>query len=100
MVEYPNFDKRERYGSSGDWTAPVAARFASISEDVAAEDREVFLQYKARRLRVRVTRVMYQNEYEGCVLGFEGVPPVVEMDGLQAGSMVGFHHEQIWGFAD
>src|SRR5262245_45324661 len=41
MVEYPNFDKRERYGSSGDWTAPVAARFASISEDVAAEDREV-----------------------------------------------------------
>jgi hypothetical protein len=43
-----------------------------------------------------VDEVMYQNEYEGCVLGFEGVPPVVEMDGLQAGSMVGFHHEQIW----
>jgi hypothetical protein len=37
-----------------------------------------------------------QERYEGRVQGFVNCPPALEIDGLKAGYIVGFRHDDIW----
>jgi hypothetical protein len=94
MDKYPEFDKRERLGSSATGAVPASGRVARTPEDPIGEGDEVRLQYKGRQLFVIVTRVVAPHEsYEGRVHRFVD-PQLVE--GLKVNWIVGFRHEDIW----
>jgi len=75
----------------------ASSRVARTPEDRVAEGDQVRLQYKNRQLFVIVIKVVApQERYEGRVQGFVDRPPALEIDGLKAGSIVGFCHDDIW----
>ena len=97
MVKYPEFDKRERFGTSIKGSVSASNRVARTPEDGIAEGDQVSLQYKNRQLFVIVIKVVApQERYEGRVQGFVDCPPALELDGLKAGCIVGFCHDDIW----
>ena len=70
MVKYPEFDKRERFGTSIKGSVPASNRVARTPEDGIAEGDQVSLQYKNRQLFVIVIKVVApQERYEGRVQG-------------------------------
>jgi hypothetical protein len=97
MVQYPEFDKRERFATSMEGAVPPSSRVARTLEDPIAEGDQVRLQYKNRQLFVIVIKVVApQERYEGRVQGFVDSPTALEIDGLEAGCIVGFRHDDIW----
>ena len=95
MVKYPEFDKRERFGTLGG--AVPSNRGARTPEDHIAEGVQVRLHYKNRQLFVIVVNVVApQERYEGRVQGFVDDPTALEINGLKAGCIVGFCHDDIW----
>jgi hypothetical protein len=57
----------------------------------------VSLQYKNRQLFVIVIKVVVpQERYEGRIQRFVDHPLAFEMNGLKAGCIVGFCHDDIW----
>jgi hypothetical protein len=97
MVKYPELDKRERFGSSGSGETPAASRIAATPEDPIAKFSVVMLQHKGTPFRVRVTKVVAPDRFEGHVLG--ALPPVLEIDDLEPGCVVGFGLDEVWGVA-
>ena len=94
MVQYPEFDKCDRFGTSINGAVSASSR---ALEDPIAEGDRVSLQYKKRRLFVIVTRVVApQERYEGRVHRFVDPQPVREFEGLKVSSIVGFCHDDIW----
>jgi hypothetical protein len=70
MVKYPEFDKRERFGTSIEDAVPLS-RVTRTPEDRIAEGDQVRLHYKNRQLFVIVINVVApQERYEGRVQGF------------------------------
>jgi hypothetical protein len=96
MVQYPEFDKRERFATSMEGAVPTSSRVARTLEDPIAEGDQVRLQYKNRQLVVIVIKVAPQERYEGRVQGFVDSQTALEIDGLEAGCIVGFRHDDIW----
>ncbi len=97
MVKYPEFDKRERFGTSIKGAVPASGRVARTPEDHIAEGDQVRLHYKNRQLFVIVIKVVAtQERYEGRIQGFVDHPPAFETNGLKAGCIVGFCHDDIW----
>jgi hypothetical protein len=97
MVKYLEFDKREKFGTSIKGSVPPSNRVARTPEDRIAEGDQVRLQYKNRQLFVIAIKVVApQERYEGRVQGFVDCPPALEIDGLKAGCIVGFRHDDIW----
>src|SRR6266540_6924678 len=89
MVKYPEFDKREKFGTSIKGSVPPSNRVARTPEDRITEGDQVSLQYKNRQLFVIVIKVVApQERYEGRVQGFVDCPPALEIDGLKAGYIV------------
>jgi hypothetical protein len=96
MVKYPEFDKRKGFGALRG--AVSSSRVARTPEDRIAEGDQVRLHYKNRQLFVIVVNVVApQERYEGRVQGFLDSPPALEINGLKAGCIVGFCHDDIWG---
>jgi hypothetical protein len=96
MVKYPEFNKRERFGTSIEGAVP-SSRVARTPEDCIAEGDQVRLHYKNRQLFVVVINVVApQERYEGRVQGFVDHPPTFEINGLKLGCIVGFCHDDIW----
>jgi hypothetical protein len=96
MVKYPEFDKRQRFGTSIEGAVPPS-RVTRTPEDRIAEGDQVRLHYKNRQLFVIVINVVApQERYEGRVQGFVDAPPTFEINGLKAGCVVGFCHDDIW----
>jgi hypothetical protein len=110
MVQYPEFDKRETFATSMEGAVPPSSRVARTLEDPIAEGDQVRLQYKNRQLFVIVIKVVApqeryegrvhgfvpQERYGGRVQGFVDSPTALEIDGLEAGCIVGFRHDDIW----
>jgi hypothetical protein len=48
------------------------------------------------RYEGRVQGFVPQERYEGRVQGFVDSPTALEIDGLEAGCIVGFRHDDIW----
>jgi hypothetical protein len=97
MVKYPEFDKREKFGTSIKGSALPSNRVARTPEDRIAEGDQVSLQYKNRQHFVIVIKVVApQERYEGRVQGFVDGPTALEINGLEAGCIVGFRHDDIW----
>jgi hypothetical protein len=97
MVKYPEFDKRERFGTSIEGAVPASSRVARTPEDRIAGGDQVSLQYKNRQLFVIVIKVVVpQERYEGRIQRFVDHPLAFEMNGLKAGCIVGFCHDDIW----
>jgi hypothetical protein len=91
MVKYPEFDKRERFGSSSSGETPAASRVAAT----IAVFSVVMLQHKGTSFRVRVTKVVARDRFEGHVLGV--LPPALEIEDLEPGCVVGFGLDDVWG---
>ena len=97
MVQYPEFDRCDRFGTSINGAVSASSRVARSLEDRIAEGDRVSLQYKKRRLFVIVTRVVApQERYEGRVHTFVDPQPVREFEGLKVSPIVGFCHDDIW----
>jgi hypothetical protein len=97
MIQYPVFDKPERFGTSMEGAVPPSSRVARTLEDPIAEDDRVRLQYKGTQLFVIVTRVVAPQEtYEGRVQGFVTPAPVLEFEDLKLSDIVGFFHGDVW----
>ena len=98
MIQYPVFDKPERFGTSMEGAVPPSTRVARTLDDPIAEGDRVSLQYKGTQLFVIVTRVVAPQEtYEGRVQAFVTPEPVFEIEDLKAGCIVGFRHDDIGG---
>jgi hypothetical protein len=80
MVKYPEWDKRERFGSSSSGETPAASRVAATPKDTIAKFTVVMLQHKGTPFRVRVTKVLPPDRFEGHVLG--ALPPALEIEDL------------------
>jgi hypothetical protein len=97
MIQYPAFDKPEKFGTSMEGAVPPCSRVARTLEDPIAEDDRVRLQYKGTQLFVIVTRVVAPQEtYEGRVQGFVTPAPVLEFEDLKLSDIVGFFHGDVW----
>jgi hypothetical protein len=100
MVKYPEFDKRERFGTSFSGAEPPASRVARTLEDPIDTGDRVRLRYKGKQLFVIVIRVVApQERYEGRVQGFVGNPqdpPVLEVEDLKVNCVVGFCQQYLW----
>jgi hypothetical protein len=64
MVKYPEFDKREKFGTSIKGSVPPSNRVARTPEDRIAEGDQVRLQYKNRQLFVIAIKVVAPQERE------------------------------------
>jgi hypothetical protein len=95
MVKYPEWDKRERFGSSNSGETPVANRVAATPKDTIAKFAVVMLQHKGTPFRVRVTKVLLPDRFEGHVLG--ALSPALEIEDLEPGCVVGFDLDDVWG---
>jgi hypothetical protein len=87
MVKYPEFDKREKFGSS---ETPAATL-----EDPIALFSVVMLQHKGMPFRVRLAKVVARGRFEGHVLG--PLPPALEIEDLEPGCIIGFGLDDVWG---
>jgi hypothetical protein len=97
MVQYPEFDRRERFGTSIKGAVPASSRVGRTLEDPIAEGDRLGLQYKNRQLFVIVIKVVApQERYEGRIQGFVDPQPVLEVEGLKVSSIVAFCHDDIW----
>jgi len=95
MVKYPEFDKRERFGSSSSDETPAASRVAATPEDPIALFSVVMLQHKGTPFRVRLAKVVARGRFEGHVLG--PLPPALEIEDLEPGCIIGFGLDDVWG---
>jgi hypothetical protein len=82
MVKYPEFDKREKFGSSS-------------SGETLALFSVVMLQHKGTPFRVRLAKVVARDRFEGHVLG--PLPPALEIEDLEPGCIIGFGLDDVWG---
>jgi len=82
MVKYPEFDKREKSGSSS-------------SGETLALFSVVMLQHKGTPFRVRLAKVVARGRFEGHVLG--PLPPALEIEDLEPGCIIGFGLDDVWG---
>jgi hypothetical protein len=53
------------------------------------------LQHKGTSFRVRVTKRVARDRFEGHVLG--ALPPALEIEDLEPGCVVGFGLDDVWG---
>jgi hypothetical protein len=82
--------------TGGAWSNIQSSTSAKDSDRIAEGD-QVRLHYKNRQLFVIVVNVVASQErYEGRVQGFADAPPTFEINGLKAGCIVGFCHDDIW----
>jgi hypothetical protein len=95
VVKSPELDKRERFGSSSSGETPAARRVAATPKDTIAKFSVVMLQHKGTPFRVRVTKVLPPDRFEGHVLG--ALPPALEIEDLEPGCVVGFGLDDVWG---
>jgi len=95
MVKYPEFDKRERFGSSSSDETPAASRVAATPEDPIALFSVVMLRHKGTPFRVRLAKVVARGRFEGHVLG--PLPPALEIEDLEPGCIIGFGLDDVWG---
>ena len=98
MVQYPEFDKRERFGTLMEGATPPSSRVARTLEDPIDTGDSVRLRYKGKQLFVIVISVVApQERYEGRIQGFvDPQQPLFEFEGLKVNSIVGFCHDDIW----
>jgi hypothetical protein len=95
MVKYPEFDKRERFGSSSSGETSAASPVAATTEEPIPVFGVVMLQHKGTSFRVRVTKRVARDRFEGHVLG--ALPPALEIEDLEPGCVVGFGLDDVWG---
>jgi hypothetical protein len=94
-VKYPEWEKRKRFGSLNSGKTPAARRAAAFAKDTIAKFSVVMLQHKGTAFRVRLTKVVAPDRFEGHVLG--ALPPALEIEDLEPGCVVGFGLDDVWG---